>query len=142
MHAHRLRAIKFADTLRRELLDHLIAVSERHWLRAVREFRFVAYYNDDRPRRSLAGDAPFTRPVEPHERGNIVAIPKGRRPPPPVLEGRVIRLLSFSPPQPSPAAGRGLGETLALASELEAVGMTGHAARALKRRRGRAKRNG
>ena len=44
-------AERFVGTLRRELLDHLIVVGERHLLRAVRDY--VAYYNGDRPHMSL-----------------------------------------------------------------------------------------
>jgi hypothetical protein len=67
-------AERFVGTLRRELLDHLIVVSERHLLRAVRDY--VAYYNSDRPHLSLGGDAPFSRPVEPPTHGKIVALPR------------------------------------------------------------------
>jgi hypothetical protein len=49
-------------------------LGERHLLRAVREY--VAYYNDDRPHMSLCTDAPITRPVEPPNRGRVVAIPR------------------------------------------------------------------
>jgi putative transposase len=67
-------AERFVGSLRRELLDHLIVLGERHLLRAVREY--VAYYNNDRPHMSLGADAPITRPVEPPMRGNIVAMPR------------------------------------------------------------------
>jgi hypothetical protein len=60
-------AERFVGTLRRELLDHLIVLGERHLLRAVREY--VTYYNDDRQHMALRGDAPVTRPVEPPTRG-------------------------------------------------------------------------
>jgi len=44
-------------TARRECLDHLIPISERHlrWVLA----EFVDYYNHDRPHRSLGLQAPF-----------------------------------------------------------------------------------
>jgi transposase InsO family protein len=67
-------AERFVGTLRRELLDHLIVVGERHLLRAVRDY--VAYYNGDRPHMSLGGEAPVTRPVEPPARGKVVALPR------------------------------------------------------------------
>jgi hypothetical protein len=63
--------------LRRELLDHLIVVGERHLLRVVRDY--VAYNNGDRPHMSLGGDAPVTRPVAPPTRGKVVALPKSPR---------------------------------------------------------------
>jgi transposase InsO family protein len=67
-------AERFVRTLRRELLDHLIVLGERHLLRAVRDY--VAHYNGDRPHMSLRGDAPVARPVEPPTRGKVVALPR------------------------------------------------------------------
>jgi transposase InsO family protein len=67
-------AERLVGTLRRELLDHLIVLGERHLLRAVREY--VTYYNHDRPHAALRGDAPVTRPVEPPTRGKVVALPR------------------------------------------------------------------
>jgi hypothetical protein len=61
-------------TLRRELLDHVVVLGERHLLRLVR--RHAAYYNEDRPHMALDGDAPVTRAVEPRELGNVVALPR------------------------------------------------------------------
>ena len=49
-------AERWVGTLRRELLDHVIVLGERHLLRLVRQH--VAYYNEDRPHMSLGGDAP------------------------------------------------------------------------------------
>jgi len=43
-------------TVRRECLDHLLPLSERH-LRAILS-EFVDYYNHDRPHRSLGLEAP------------------------------------------------------------------------------------
>jgi hypothetical protein len=65
-------AERFVGTLRRELLDHLIVLGERHLLRAVRDL--VAYYNGDRPHMALGGDAPVNRRVEPPTRGKVVAL--------------------------------------------------------------------
>ena len=67
-------AERFVGTLRRELLDHLIVLGQRHLLRAVREY--VAYYNGDWPHMALRGDAPVARPVEPPTRGKVVALPR------------------------------------------------------------------
>ena len=65
---------RFVGTLRRELLDHVIVLGERHLLRPVREH--ARYYNADRPHMSLAGDAPLRRTVEPPAVGRVVALPR------------------------------------------------------------------
>jgi putative transposase len=49
-------AERVIGTLRRECLDHLIVLNERH-LRAVLD-EFVAHYNADRPHRSLGLETP------------------------------------------------------------------------------------
>lgn len=61
-------------TLRRELLDHVIVLGERHLLYLVRQH--AAYYNEDRPHMSLDSDAPVARPLEPTELGKVVAMPR------------------------------------------------------------------
>ena len=68
-------AERVIGTIRRECLDHVIVVSERH-LRAVLG-EFVDYYNGARPHRSLALEPP-TGPRElppPSERSRVVAAP-------------------------------------------------------------------
>ena len=65
-------AERWIATLRRELLDHVIVLGERHLLRLVRQH--VAYYNEDRPHMSLRGDAPVARPIEPPNAGEVVAL--------------------------------------------------------------------
>ena len=56
-------AERVIGTLRRECLDHVIAVNERHLRRVLGEY--VQYYNAMRPHRSLALDSPEGRkPVQ------------------------------------------------------------------------------
>jgi putative transposase len=67
-------AERFVGTLRRELLDHVIVLGERHLLSLVRQH--ASYYNEDRPHMSLDRDAPNSRPVEPQRSGRVVAFPR------------------------------------------------------------------
>jgi hypothetical protein len=61
-------------TLRRDLLDHVIALGESHVLRLVREY--ARYYNSDRPHMALANDAPLGRGVQRASMGLVVALPR------------------------------------------------------------------
>jgi putative transposase len=61
-------------SLRRELLDHVIVLGERHLLRLVRQR--VGYYNSDRSHMSLGGDSPATRDIEPPTAGKVIALPR------------------------------------------------------------------
>ena len=67
-------AERFVGTLRRELLDHVVVLGERHLLRLVREY--ARYYNHDRPHMSLSGDAPATRVVQRPGAGKVIALPR------------------------------------------------------------------
>jgi transposase InsO family protein len=67
-------AERWVGTLRRELLEHVIVLGERHLLHLVRQHS--SYSNEDRPHMSLDGDAPITRAVEPRQTGNVVALPR------------------------------------------------------------------
>ena len=69
-----VQALRNDLTLRRELLDHVIVLGERHLLPLVR--RHASYYNEDHPHMSLDGDAPVARAVEPRELGKVVALPR------------------------------------------------------------------
>jgi len=67
-------AERFVGTLRRELLDHVIVLGERHLLGLVRQH--ARYYNEDRPHMSLDRDAPVARVVAPPRFGKVVALPR------------------------------------------------------------------
>jgi transposase InsO family protein len=67
-------AERFVGTLRREILDHVIVLGERHLLRLLQ--LHAAYYNEDRPHMALDRDALVPRAVEPPSAGRIVAFPR------------------------------------------------------------------
>ena len=81
-------AERVIGTLRRECLDHLIVINERH-LRCVLD-EYVRHYNTMRPHRSLGLDAPEGRlPTHPRPRCPIAAADGLRRPPSRVSVGRM-----------------------------------------------------
>jgi transposase InsO family protein len=55
-------AERLIGTIRRECVDHVIALSEAHLRRILQAY--ARYYNDVRTHRSLDKDAPFSRPVQ------------------------------------------------------------------------------
>ena len=61
-------------SIRRECLDHMIILGERHLRRMLREY--LEYYHSCRTHLSLEKDAPDSRPVEPSEMGKVITIPK------------------------------------------------------------------
>jgi transposase InsO family protein len=65
-------AERFVGTVRRELLDHVVVLSEDHLRRLLREY--VTYYNTERVHGAI-GDAPAGRPAEirPSLRASVVA---------------------------------------------------------------------
>lgn len=65
---------RLIGSIRRECLDHVIVLGERHLRRVLG--RYVDYYNNSRTHRSLDNDSPFGRSVEPPEMGQVIAIPK------------------------------------------------------------------
>jgi transposase InsO family protein len=69
-------AERWIQTLRRELLDHVVVFNEAHLRRLLRDF--VAYYHDDRTHLGLEKDAPTSRPVEaaPDDHAELVALPR------------------------------------------------------------------
>ena len=59
---------------RRDCLDHVIVLNERHLRKILREY--LSYYHTCRTHLSLNKDPPESRPVEPTEMGKIVAVPR------------------------------------------------------------------
>jgi transposase InsO family protein len=68
-------AERFVGTVRRELLDHVVVLSEDHVRRLLREY--VEYYNADRVHSSI-GDSPSGRPSEtrPSGRAKTIRLPR------------------------------------------------------------------
>jgi transposase InsO family protein len=56
-------AERLIGTIRRECVDHVVALGEQH-LRQVLKSYANSYYNTSRTHRSLSKDAPVSRPVE------------------------------------------------------------------------------
>lgn len=65
---------RLIGTLRRDCLDHVIALNARHLRRVIAGY--LDYYHDWRTHLSLAMDAPNPRIVHPPERGRVVAFPE------------------------------------------------------------------
>ena len=68
-------AKRVIGTLRRECLDHLIIINERHLRAVLREY--VTHYNDGRPHRTIGLETPTGPPprASPLQAGRIVARP-------------------------------------------------------------------
>jgi len=65
---------RFLGSVRRECLDHLLALGERQLTRVLREY--VAYFNRDRPHQGLGQATPEPPPEESKcQTGPIVAVP-------------------------------------------------------------------
>ncbi len=67
-------AERIIGSIRRDWLDHIIVLNERHLRRTLREY--FNYYHTCRTHLSVNKDPPETRPVEPPKLGNIVAFPR------------------------------------------------------------------
>lgn len=67
-------AERVIGSIRRECLDHVVVLGERHLRRLLRRYR--RYYNTTRPHQSLEGNSPRPREVEPLSRRRVVAVPQ------------------------------------------------------------------
>jgi putative transposase len=66
-------AERVIGSIRRECLDHMVVIGERHLKRLLSEY--VHYYNTTRTHLSLAKDAPEPRSVQPPSQGRVVEVP-------------------------------------------------------------------
>ena len=88
-------------SIRRECLDHVIVLDERHLRRILR--KYVDYYHSCRTHLSLEKDAPEPRRVESPAMGKVRAIPKVAWSPSSLHSTRCLspicsgRLLDFAP---------------------------------------------
>jgi transposase InsO family protein len=69
-------AERWVGSCRREILDHVIALDERHLLRLMRDY--VSYYHQDRVHDSLDKDTPHERAIEPKPAAgaDVISIPR------------------------------------------------------------------
>jgi putative transposase len=67
-------AERLIGSIRRECLDHVLVLSERHLRRILT--RYFAYYHRARTHLALDKDAPDTRPIERPELGMVIQIPE------------------------------------------------------------------
>ena len=65
-------AERFVKTARRECLDHLLVLSERHLERILREY--VTHYNKERPHRGLSLETPEPKPDTNCGDGGVVRV--------------------------------------------------------------------
>jgi hypothetical protein len=67
-------AERWIEGLRRDCLDHIIAINEDQLRRVVRAY--VDHFHQDRTHLGLEKDTPVPRAAEPPEKGKIVAFPR------------------------------------------------------------------
>jgi transposase InsO family protein len=69
-------AERWIESCRRELLDHLIVLSDIHLRRLIRDY--ISYYHADRIHDSLKKDTPAMRPVssKPSQSAHLVSLPR------------------------------------------------------------------
>ena len=69
-------AERWIGSCRREMLEHVVVLSERHLIRLARSY--IDYYHEDRCHLGLNKDSPTERPVEsrPSPTAELVALPR------------------------------------------------------------------
>ena len=67
-------AERVIGSIRRECLDHVVVIGERHLLRILG--KYVEYYNESRTHLSLAKDAPTPRSVQRPSEGRVMELPR------------------------------------------------------------------
>jgi transposase InsO family protein len=67
-------AERVIGSIRRECVDHVVVIGERHLLRILT--KYVEYYNATRTHLSLAKDAPRSRSVQPPSEGRVMEVPR------------------------------------------------------------------
>jgi transposase InsO family protein len=65
---------RLIGSIRRECLDHVVIVNERHLRSVLREY--LSYYSEARTHLGLEKDCPEPRATEPPEEGQVVALPR------------------------------------------------------------------
>ena len=65
---------RLIGSIRRECLDHIIVLNERHLRRVIR--KYLDYYHKTRTHLSLDMDCPEPRPMQRRDAGSVVEIPE------------------------------------------------------------------
>jgi putative transposase len=65
---------RIIGSIRRECLDHVIILDERHLRRVL--LAYFQYYHQSRTHLSLGKDCPEPRPIQPHSAGTVIAFPQ------------------------------------------------------------------
>jgi putative transposase len=66
---------RLIGSIRREVLDHVIILNERHLRRVLQAY--LGYYHQWRTHLSLMMDCPEPRPIQPLGGGKVIAVPEG-----------------------------------------------------------------
>jgi transposase InsO family protein len=69
-------AERLIGSIRRECLDHVVVLSERHLRRVLAAYAYIAYYHESRTHLGLEKDTPNRRSVQPPSAGGLSLSPK------------------------------------------------------------------